>query len=249
MGKNNIKWTNEQWSNYLNKTTNGEYSSISDYINNNTVTEIYHNKCKNSFKMRPANFKLGNRCPYCAGVKKLTIESIKEKVYNLVEDEYEVLSKEYINNKTPLLFHHNICNHDFYMTSKDFLKNNGNRCPKCKRSKGELYIEKFLKENNLTFRADVRDTGCKNKRNLQFDFEVIKDNTKYYIEYDGRFHYEPFKNNEKELIHLKNQKTNDKIKDKWCKDNNYKLIRISYKDFNKIDNILNESLNIDKVKL
>jgi uncharacterized protein with PIN domain len=245
--KNNVKWTDEQWSKYVNDITNNEYTSVGKYNGNNEKTKIKHNKCNNIFEMRPANFKLGNRCPYCAGVKKLNIDIIKKKVYDIVGDEYEVLSKEYINNKTPILFHHTLCNHDFKMTSKDFLKNNGNRCPKCKRSKGELEIEKYLKKYNLSFETNVRNTGCKNKRNLEFDFKIIKDNLIYFIEFDGKFHYEPFKNNEKEINHLNNQKINDKIKDEFCRKNNFKLIRIYYKDFNNIENILIENLNIDKV--
>jgi len=34
----------------------------------------------------------------------------------------------------------------------------------------------------------------------------------------------------------------DEIKNKYCKNNNIKLIRISYKNFNKIDKILKNEL-------
>lgn len=242
----NLKWNTEKYKNYVKQITNDEYDVIGKYTNNNTPIKMIHNKCGYEFNMRPANFKNGNRCPKCAGLKKHTIEEIKNSIFEIVGNEYELLSKEYINNKTPLLFHHNKCGHDFQMASKDFLKKNGNRCPNCKRSKGELEIEKILNKYNLKFESNYRNSGCKNKRNLQFDFKVFLPNSKFcFIEFDGRFHYEPWKNNKKEIKHLQDQKNNDEIKNKFCEDNNIKLIRISYKDFNQLENILIEKLNID----
>ena len=241
----NLKWNTEKLDNFIREITENEYYVIGDYVNNNTPIDIFHEKCKKSFKMRPANFKFGNRCPYCKNRKKKNIDEIKKRVFQLVGNEYTIKSTKYINNKTPLEFHHNKCNNDFLMTSKDFLKNNGNRCPKCKRSKGELEIEKILNKYNIKFISDVRDSGCKNIKNLQFDFKVYLNKEEFcYIEFDGKFHYEPFKNNKKEKEHLKRQIQNDKIKNDFCIENNIKLIRIDYRDFNNIENILIENLNL-----
>ena len=41
---------------------------------------------------------------------------------------------EFIGLKTP----------ERRLLAKDFLKENGNRCPKCRRSKGELEVERIL---------------------------------------------------------------------------------------------------------
>jgi len=244
-----FKWTTEKYSKFV-KETDSEYLVIGEYINNNTVVKMKHIKCNNEFDMRPANFKNGNRCPFCAGVRKRTLDSIKKDVFNLVGDEYEILSKEYINNKEKLLFHHNKCNHDFLMVPKDFLKENGNRCPKCKRSNGELEVERILNKYKINFESDNRNSGCVNKRSLQFDFKVILNNQIIYIEVDGAFHKKSWNDSKKEKDHLQDQINNDNIKNTFCKENNIKLIRIPYynkNDLKNMENILIEELNLDKV--
>lgn len=244
-----FKWTTEQYSNYVDKI-DPNYKVIGEYINNNTVVKMKHLECNNEFDMRPANFKLGNRCPFCAGVRRRTLDSIKKDVFDLVGDEYEIHSKEYKNNKTKLTFYHKKCNHEFLMTSKDFLKKNGNRCPKCRRSKGELEVERILNKYKINFESDDRNSGCVNKKPLQFDFKVILDDQIIYIEVDGAFHIKAWNETDKEKDHLKNQIKNDKIKNGFCKEKNIKLIRIPYytnNDLLNMENILIEELNLDKV--
>ena len=70
------------------------------------------------------------------------------------------------------------------------------------------------------------------------------------IEYDGKQHYMnvDFQGNctDEELSEkLKINKKRDKIKDKYCKKNGIKLLRIPYYDFDKIEDILINYLNID----
>ena len=57
------------------------------------------------------------------------------------------------------------------------------------------------------------------------------------IEYDGQQHYKPI---EKFGGQEEFEKTiyRDKLKDKYCNDNNIQLIRIPYYDFNNIESIL-----------
>lgn len=54
----------------------------------------------------------------------------KEEVYNLVGDDYSVLS-EYSTNNTGVLFRHNVCGYEYIQTPRLFL--DGKRCPKCFR--------------------------------------------------------------------------------------------------------------------
>ena len=65
--------------------------------------------------------------------KRRTLEGIKKEIYNIVGDEYTILSKEYINNKSPLEIRHNSdkCgNHIFYANFNNFVTKN-TRCPEC----------------------------------------------------------------------------------------------------------------------
>lgn len=82
-----------------------------------------------------------------------------------------------------------------------------------------------------------RFDGCKNQKKLPFDFYLNDFNI--IIEYDGIQHFKP-SFNEKEF---KNIKVNDEIKNKFCKDNNIKLIRIPYWEFENIENILESVIN------
>jgi len=87
--------------------------------------------------------------------------------------------------------------------------------------------------------------------------EIVKEEAKlrgYKIlskEFDGRQHFEPVTfggvSIERAKENLKSQKKRDKVKDRFCKNNNICLIRISYKEVEKIETILSKKLKLRKV--
>ena len=119
-----------------------EYTVLGEYINNKTKLLIRHNKCGNEYKVRPTSFLIGNRCPYCYRKEfqkdKIKWDDIlfKEKVKELVGDEYTVLGN-YINSSTKILIKHNKCGHEYevlplsFLGSKILNYSNGHRCSKC----------------------------------------------------------------------------------------------------------------------
>lgn len=104
---------------------------------------------------------------------------------------------------------------------------NGNGCPKCKRSKGEEIIEKYLIQKNVRFEIQKSFSDCRFKNRLRFDFYLNDYN--YCIEFDGEIHYKSIKyfGGDENLEYII---TKDKIKNKYCEDNNIKLLRIKYDD-------------------
>nr|MDA3855895.1 DUF2726 domain-containing protein [Candidatus Woesearchaeota archaeon] len=86
------------------------------------------------------------------------------------------------------------------------------------------------------------------KKKLRFDFGLLDDKGNLFIliEYDGIQHYESneFFGGIKEFKELKKR---DSMKNKYCKDSGYKLIRIFYKDYHNIESILEKELA--KIKL
>lgn len=113
----------------------------------------------------------------------------------------------------------------------------GQGCPKCNQSKGEKEIEKILIQNNIEFENQKRFKNCINKKTLPFDFYLPKYNI--CIEFDGIQHFESLDIFGGE-IEFQKRKINDNIKNKFCKDNNIKLIRIKYDEniyFKLIDNL------------
>lgn len=117
----------------------------------------------------------------------------------------------------------------------------GNGCPKCNMSHGEAKIENILKSRDIKYISQHKFEDCKHIRMLPFDFFIPTFNLA--IEYAGKQHFEAvdFFGGEVAFNALKNY---DSIKDKYCSDNNIKLLRISYTDFNKISELLDAYLKI-----
>lgn len=112
-------------------------------------------------------------------------------------------------------------------------------CGCSKRSRGEYQIFSFLTQQNYDFQEQYKiilDTGEKR----YFDFALKKEEQIIgLIEYDGEQHYKEVSIFNKSLE--ENQKR-DLQKTQWAKNNNIPLLRIGYKDYNNIQNILKNFL-------
>lgn len=211
--------------------TNDEYSVLESYKGTNVRILFKHNICNHTWKVRPDNFiGKGSRCPKCVDYgTSYTTEDFKQTIYDLVGDEYEVVS-EYINAHTYINIKHVKCNNTYPVRPCDF--KDGNRCPYCKRSTGEEAIIKFLEENKIAYKPQYKFKDCKDKNPLPFDFAILENQeVKYLIEFDGLQHFEPieyFGGQES----FEKQKLHDKIKEEYAKNENIPLIRI-----NKIEDI------------
>lgn len=185
-------------------------------------------------------------CPKCANnINYRTLEFVK-KAKEKHGDKYDYSNFEYKNSDMKSII---ICKKHktkFLQTPHNHLRGNG--CPKCKISKGELAIEKFLKENNIQYDWQKKFEGCINPttgRALKFDFYLPDYN--FVIEYDGELHYSPFRRNKAttknfEKVHKTQQF--DKIKTEYCINNKIELLRIHYDSFKNIETILaNKLLN------
>lgn len=201
--------------------------------------------CSNGhiFYMTLTDLLRGHSCPYCSKNAKLTYEYIVE--YFLFYG-YKVLSDKYVNANTKLLIE---CpeGHIYKVTYSDFYR--GRRCPYCKNnSKGEIFIKEILNKYSIKYKCQYRFDNCKYKKPLPFDFYISSLNL--CIEYDGIGHFEPvdFAGKGKEWAeeNFEITKKHDDIKNQYCKDNDIKLIRIPYWEFDNIENIICQELNIDK---
>ena len=206
----------------------------SEYKNNRTKLVVQCDK-GHIYNTTFDNFKRGKRCPKCANNKKLKHEDVKKYIENF---NYKLLSNEYKNNRTKLTIQ---CDEGhIYECSFDNFKK-GNRCPYCRTFKGEIKIEEILKNNKINYIPQYKFEDCKFKRKLPFDFYLPNYNC--CIEYDGRQHYyiSEYFGGQNGFI---DTKIRDTIKNKYCKDNNIKLIRIPYWEINNIEEILKNELNL-----
>ena len=114
----------------------------------------------------------------------------------------------------------------------------------CHKSKGELRIKDYLEKKSFLFKEQKTFNDCINPKTnalLKFDFYLPDYNC--CIEYDGEQHFRivNFFGGEKGFIE---RQYRDNLKTQYCKNNNIKLIRISYTEFNNIEEILTKELNL-----
>ena len=111
-----------------------------EYINADSKLKYL---CPNNHEneIRYSHFKSGNRCPDC---KKLTIEFIRS-VFE--KENYELLSKEYINSKTKLKYK---CQQGHFGQIAYTSFQQGHRCAKCANNKKYNYseVKNYFSQNN-----------------------------------------------------------------------------------------------------
>lgn len=107
-------------------------------------------------------------------------------------------------------------------------------CGSCLSSKGEFIIEQLLSKNNIIFKKEiilpelVAETG----RKLRFDFAIYRQNGQLerLIEFDGRQHLTGPDTTYwgRTTDTLESIKERDGIKNHFCLNHNYSLVRIPY---------------------
>ena len=124
--------------------------------------------------------------------------------------------------------------------SKTLVTGDAVSCGLCEcKSKGELKIQELLETNNIAFSREYKNSTCKDKRVLPFDFAIFENNKLLYlIEFDGKQHFYAENGwNDEEKLRITQK--HDNIKNQWCKENNIPLIRIPYTHY---DNLCLEDL-------
>lgn len=105
-------------------------------------------------------------------------------------------------------------------------------CGCASQSSGEIKITQILEKANIDFQSQYRIKAF--SLSSPFDFAIFKDEKLLgLIEYDGEQHFESvdfFGGEEK----LKLQRERDERKNKWCKENNIRLIRIPYTEYDNL---------------
>ena len=229
-----IKKTTEEFIQEM-KKINSDIEILGEYKNAHTKIKC---KCKidgYEWETKP-NSLLSQKqgCPKCAGFNKTTEEFIQE--IEEVNSDIEILG-EYkgCNIKIKVC-----CKKDsyiWYARPNDLLSGYG--CPKCNASKGEKRIAKYLDSKNIEYEEQYKFDDCKFKQKLPFDFYISSLNL--CIEYDGIQHFEIIKHFGG-LDGFIDTKIRDTVKTIYCKENNIKLIRIPYTEYDNIEKILEKEL-------
>lgn len=174
-----------------------------------------------------------------------TIDNIKRYCF-LHGIKTELLSDVFENGENKMLWRCE-CGELFYLSWEKF-KEGKTRCNRCTKSQSnyEIKIENYLRKLKIPYKKQYRIPQCANKSSLPFDFYLTDKNI--FIEVDGIGHYKPVRFNgiskERAQECFELTKYRDNIKNNFCKENNLKLIRISYIDIDncKYENILKSIL-------
>ena len=216
-----------------------DYDKV-NYINLHHKVAIYCKQCNKYFIIVARKLLENHGCPSCKNknknhVKPFTFEEFINKAKSVHGNEYDYSMTTYINSRTEIKIKCNKCKFVFYQKPNSHI--NGNGCPNCIKSKGEILIKKFLDNHNISYVTEKTFEGCYYKSKLRFDFYLPDFNI--CIEYDGPQHLKPYTFFGGIETFNKIQ-IRDNIKNDFCKENNINLIHIFYGK--NIDEILTERL-------
>lgn len=224
-----------------------DYSNV-NYYSSHVPVKIKCLKHDNEFQQRPTNHLNGFQgCKYC--VEKpdrfITLSDFIERSNKVHKNKYNY-DKVVMGKKNTQKVIINCPKHGDFLQGVD-VHLRGSGCPNCNESKGEYEIGNILKLFNIQFKRQHTFNDCVNTKEgdkrckkLLFDFYIPSKNM--CIEFDGIQHFEPV-NNFGGYEKFNRQLLNDKLKDEYCKKMGIKLVRISYKEFKNIEQILKTELN------
>ena len=193
--------------------------SLVNYVQYNIPIKLICEK-GHVFERRPKlHLGRGNQCPICSNNFPKNLNSFITDARKVHGGRYDYSKSDYITSKTKTIITCPI-HGDFLMKPNCHL--NGKGCPDCANSKGEDAIIQFLTKNNIGFIKQATFPGCRSKALLRFDFYLPAHNT--CIEFDGYWHFNPFKG---DMEQFSSTKKRDRIKNIYCRENHIPLIRIS----------------------
>lgn len=238
--------SHDDFMNDVKDVLNPNVEIVGKYVNMNTKIKCRCKDCGYVWDVMPYSLLRGYGCKKCAMryVQNYRIKSHEQFLQEFNERNpqhktIEILS-EYIKDDEPVLCKCKICNHTWSAKAHSLInKRDATGCPVCNTSKGELKIMSYLEDNNIPFEwqksyDDLVGTGG---GLLSYDFYIPNNNT--LIEYQGEFH--DGKAKYQTASGLEYQKEHDRRKREYAKNNNITLLEIWYKDFDNIEQILEEN--------
>jgi hypothetical protein len=212
---------------YLSKSIHGDrynYNSV-NYINKRTKVDIYCNRCEKIFTQRPFQHLKGGGCKICADDRlRDDTSSFIFKANQVHGSKFNYDLAEYIGSVIKVKIICNQCAEMFEQRPADHLQGIG--CPRCKESKGEIFLKKILTENNIEFIPQHTFPGLKYINPLKCDVYVPIVNL--IIEIDGDGHRKAIFGStpEEKQKNFEDTVRNDAIKDNYAKVNGINMLRI-----------------------
>ena len=230
------KLTHDEFKRRFDENCKGKYRLISNYdpsISKKVTVECPIHGPFEVYSGYSLRKKIG--CSKCSKKYQRTNEEYLKEISKVQGTFYDLSKVNYINRKTKILIGCPV-HGEFKVSPVKFLEGSG--CPRCQESSGERKIRVFLEKYQIPFEYQKKFADCRNIQELVFDFFVKE---QLLIEFDGEQHFRPCKlfGGQKGFD---KRKENDTIKDDYCKSKGIKLLRISYLEISKIEEILLENI-------
>lgn len=160
---------------------------------------------------------------------------------NVHDNKYDYSQSKYINQKTKIIIRCPI-HGDFLQTPDGHLQKRG--CSKCRKSTGEIAINRYLTENKINF-----DFQFQLPYGGRLDF--LLHYKKIAIEYNGIQHYIPtaFSRFKPTIDDFLTTIARDRKKRMWCQENNIKLFVIPFWEKPNINQLIKNCLCNCPIKL
>lgn len=232
----------------VNSLHGGKYKLLGDYLGGSKKIETMCLICGNTWFPRAQNLLDGQGCPKCAAAfrsKQMTKtdKEYKQDVFRYHGTRYTILS-EYTGSNSNVEVLCNDCGKKWCTRAHSLLCGKG--CPNCASPKGERALQNLMQSLQLHFIEQFTFPDCIGSKGgvCRFDCAVLDSSDQsplLLIEYDGEQHFKPveFFGGQQEFEY---RQANDRIKDSYCKDHGIPLLRISYKQFDQIEQLVTDKL-------
>ena len=201
-----------------------------------------HHKDMGVQGIRYNNIKNGNGCTYCGDEivgqkKRLSWEQVKE-IYAR-HDMDLIEGQEYTGTHQNLKY---VCRHHPQYGVQQMMVTNAykQRCPHCRKSRGEAKIAEYLIRNGYQFETQKKYDGLVGLKGRLLSYDFYLPGNNMLIEYQGEFHDGSV--SFQKIDEFERQKEHDRRKRDYAAQNGIKLLEIWYSDFNNIENILDSVL-------
>ena len=200
-----------------------DYSKV-EYINKRTKVCIIC-PIHGEFYQLAGDHMLGHGCRKCGSDKVADVcrydkITFIEKANEIHNHKYDYSKVEYINYHTKVCI---ICpkHGEFWQTPANHIFGSGKGCPQCNDSKLELLVEKFLKNNGISYIKEKTFGWLKYNNYMFLDFYLPEYNIG--IECQGKQHFNPieyFGGNDA----FESTRDRDILKQKLCKEHNIEIL-------------------------
>lgn len=233
--------TNEDYKEKI-KDIKKQFEQLTEYTKADDKIKFRHKTCGKVFDIRAIDFARRKRCPHCSlgrmgHDRRLTHDEFLKSLSKDVISKLDIIST-YVNSRTLIKTKNKSCGHINSFKPYD-LRMRYNNCAHCSSSRGERKLFNKLVEEGVNFIKEYPVKILEDRTAFRFDFAILNEegNVILLIEFDGEQHFRPIEG-WGGMEAYQYVRKNDMIKNKYCRDNQIRLLRIHYEDIGNINKII-----------